>query len=309
MASENQGRSSLFEEWGRAREILNNADEHLHDLRKYGFTFVTALLTAESLLIPSQSPSSTFTPVLPENVKIAILSVTLVLIIALQLMDRNYQVLQTAAATRALVLERVLNLQLTEVISMRYNQYHVKRYVIAIYGLFVFGVVALGWVVLFPAWYLMAILLIVAFVAWGSIFKVINLSYPKGPGDWTVDRLECCIGEEIRITLTNLYTATDNKRHPDFQQRGEREAISFPPHTVLWSLRKEENKTEIGKYETKDTFVVNGGDNYVWLFQVPKEIDDADKPGHKVPVEEGIYRLHRVIPVFRYELSECFPRR
>jgi hypothetical protein len=309
MALDIQGDSPLLNEWNTARGILKDTDEHLHDLRKYGFTFVTALLTAESFLIPSKSPDPISGTILPPEIKIAVLGVTLVLIIALQLMDRYYQVLQDAAATRALVLERALNLELTEVITLRFNRYHVKRYAIAIYGLFVFGVVVLGWAVLFPIWYLMAILLVVAFATWGSVFRLVSLKYPYGAGDWTIDRLECSPGEEIRITLTNLCPPDDNKHHPDFRPRSEKAGIWFPPNQVLWKLLKEDSMKEIVSINTgKTKFILKGGDSHVWLWKVPEEIFDT-ATGRKMPTEEGIYQLYRAIPVYRYDVLELFSKK
>jgi hypothetical protein len=37
-------------EWETAREVISKFDERLDVLRRYGFTFITGLLTAQSLL-------------------------------------------------------------------------------------------------------------------------------------------------------------------------------------------------------------------------------------------------------------------
>jgi hypothetical protein len=345
MASDTQGDNLLSKEWDTARDILNNTDEHMHDLRKYGFTFFTALLATESFLIPNRSANIFNVTILPDEIKVAVLGVTLVLIIALQLIDRNYQVLQEAAATRALVLERTLNLELTEVISLRYNIYHVKMYVGAIYGLFVLGVLVLGGAVLFPNWLLIGILSAVAFIAWISIFLFFNISYPFGYGDWTIDRLECKPGDDIGITVTNLCSVEEIDRIPcgpgdeigmseanldlkenitidklicipteenkDSKEKKltSKKAIRFPPNQVLWALVKEHDKIMIkGIKADTNGFILNGGDSYVWMCKIPKEILDI-KTGLKVPIEEGIYELWRAVPKYKYRVFNRFLRR
>ena len=165
MSPDSQGDSAFLNEWNTARGILSDTDNHLQDLRKYSFTFITALLTTESFLIPTNLLNSSNAIILPPEIKLVVIGVTIVLLIALYLMDRNYQVLQEAAATRALVLERIINLELTEVITQRFNQYHVKRYVTAIYDLFISGVVALAWVAMPYGNYLKLLISVVAAVA------------------------------------------------------------------------------------------------------------------------------------------------
>lgn len=166
----------LFSEWKMSRDILTEYDGFLNDLRKYGFTFLTALLAAESVLVPTTYTNSNEIvtgTVLPNPVKVAILGVNLLLIVLLRLLDRNYQVFQDAAATRALVLERTLNLELTEIIKLRYNSGHLRMWVTGLYFAFVIGVTGLGWVVLYPNLNYMAaltVLSIIAFIFVGVIF-------------------------------------------------------------------------------------------------------------------------------------------
>ncbi len=106
----------LMKEWETAREMLLKFDEFGHDLRKYGVSFVAGLLTADSLL---GLPSSTLS--VPHLVKFGAMLSVFVLIIALRLTERNYQVFQTAAASRAMKLEKILGLGLTETITVKYN--------------------------------------------------------------------------------------------------------------------------------------------------------------------------------------------
>ena len=108
-----------MEEWKQARDVIKSYDEHLHDLRKYGFSFLTALLAAGAILTPAIVESTEAQ--VPNVVKFAVFSVTLLLIAALHLLDRNYRVFQEAAVTRALVLERRLNIELSEVITSMFG--------------------------------------------------------------------------------------------------------------------------------------------------------------------------------------------
>lgn len=317
MASSIQSDNSFFDEWKTARDVLDKTDDNLHDLRKYGFTFVTALLTAQSILIPASSSSTSNAVVAQPVVKLAVFGVTLVLIIALQVIDRNYLVLQQAAATRALVLERTLNLELTEVISLRYSLGHVRRNVGVIYGLFVVGVAILGSVALSSDSRLIAVLLLFAVVAGFFIYKAEQLSYPYGIGDWSVNRLECSPGDEVEITLTNICQAEDNLRMYGMDLPRETQ-ITFEKNQVLWALVKEEygvympneeaakaciskeamealvdDKTRCiaSKEVGPDIFVLHVRDSYVWPCKIPEE------------TSEGVYELYRAIPIWRHSVT------
>lgn len=116
--SSNSDKDDFLREWEVARGVLTDFDEHLHDLRKVGFTFITALLAAESLILPSRLLDANIediTKSLPSETKFAVLLVTILLILALQFIDRNYQVVQGAAAKRAMILEKA---------KLRIDQHH-----------------------------------------------------------------------------------------------------------------------------------------------------------------------------------------
>jgi len=120
-------------EWQAARDVIVKYDDQLDGLRKYGFTFITGLLTAQSLL-------TTIEP----SLKVSVILVTLVLIVALRLLDRYYQLLQKAAIKRAIVIEKCLNLELTET---TFDVYHHRRLYVwlnLIYGLFAGGAGLIG---------------------------------------------------------------------------------------------------------------------------------------------------------------------
>lgn len=58
MESDDKNHENFLKEWEIARGTLENINKHLLDLRKYGFTFITALMAAETLLIPTWLTSS-----------------------------------------------------------------------------------------------------------------------------------------------------------------------------------------------------------------------------------------------------------
>lgn len=93
-----------FQEWTECRAIIARLDAILVDLRKVGFAFVTALLTASTFLslhgITTQS-----VPDIPVQARAAAFTVIMVLIAALFFVDSYYEVQLSAAVERALDLE------------------------------------------------------------------------------------------------------------------------------------------------------------------------------------------------------------
>lgn len=129
-------------EWETARDVISKFDERLDVLRRYGFSFITGLLTAQSLLESSLIPgTSTIQP----QVKLAVILATLVLILALRLLDRDYVVYQKAASERAKVIEASLNLGLTKTIDDVYHGAHLWLSINIIYWLFASAAGLLGW--------------------------------------------------------------------------------------------------------------------------------------------------------------------
>ncbi len=66
---------NALDEWKESRAILAIFDENLHDIRKYGFTFLAGLLTIDILQKLVTNPNS--------NVGIGLISITIVLILTL----------------------------------------------------------------------------------------------------------------------------------------------------------------------------------------------------------------------------------
>jgi len=270
-------------EWDTARAILSKTDDRLFDLRKYGFTFIAALLTAESLLLPytdtlntivGEPPTRLFwDPVnLPDALKFAVLFANLLLIIAVVVIDRNFIIIQKAAASRARVLERTLNLELTEVITHRYRSAKVEWWVTGLYSFFVSIVLTLGFFVFSENLPLFLVLLICGII---TIFVIVgirtsmNIEYKYGPIDFTLDRLHCTKGDKVAITVTNL----------------EKEDIIIEPTDCLMSV-KDENGKELKKLNVKEKVTIGDRGSYTFLL-------NTDELGNETKFEEGICRVYR----------------
>ena len=293
-------------EWETARDVLQACDNNLHDLRKYGFTFVTALLAAESILLPPGSSANEAVGV-PDNVKLGVFLVTLLLIYVLHLIDENYAVLEEAAAKRALVLEQELNIELTDVITDRYNKNKVKRRVLIVYLLFAVGVFALGYFVfMYDPLYIYA-LGIGTFVAAGTMVgtrRSVKLEYRFGEGkDWTIEPLECTRGDHVRITLTNLDTTPvrdlealaglNEKPKPEDLTKAKSQKVPQPivydAGQRIWQIEDEQGRCmgPDDSYTAKMKMWIYY--SYTWLW------DTKD-------VEPGVYRVHpleRLLPLER----------
>ena len=262
---------AFLKEWEAARDVLKSFDERLHDLRKYGFSFITAMLAVEGwfgpkLLSGGASAPGTAAQVPDKDLMVlTVVMVNLILICAVRVIERNYEVFQIAAAARALVLERVLNLELTEVICLRFQGACVRAFVTAIYLLFTLAVLVLGWSSL-PAKY--TLWLVIGVCCAGAAFVIvvvewtIDIAFPKGYGDWTLERVECTQGEKIGITLTNLHEKNPLR----------------PGRTRAWELRNDEGSAvETGDFPSA-SIAIGALDSYTWLLETEA-------------LPEGIYRV------------------
>jgi hypothetical protein len=200
------------------------------------------------------------------------LAVTLTLIVALHLVDRIYRVFQDAAATRANILEKFLNLELTEVIGTKYRMGHVQRYVNGIYGAFTLGVSILGLAIFYPDYIYVLVLEAIAISVLIYTSRRYKPKYRYGLVDWRLHQLEYGAGEEIGITLTNL---------------GEKE-ITYEKGTIMWGITREgdrivrENDKKAIHIEKLDQQLsIEGDDSYTWLWRIPPKFKD------------GVYRVHR----------------
>jgi len=112
----------ILTEWKQAQKILKQFDDYLHDIRKYGFSFVTGLLTVDALL-GSMEPT----------LKLAALTGTMALVAVLFVIDRNYRVFLAAANLRDTQLERRSSPELARTISRVYEGQRVGAAFVLVY--------------------------------------------------------------------------------------------------------------------------------------------------------------------------------
>lgn len=142
----------------------------------------------------------------PDSIKVGILFVTLMLILGVNILDRNYRTIEKAIFTRITVLEKLLNIEISDIISQRFNLVWIQDFITLVYLLFVSGVLILGYVVL--GIYSFIVLLVLSLFA---IVPILFLSrdyvldlFGCGYVDWILDKIECKQGDQVRIVMTNL---------------------------------------------------------------------------------------------------------
>lgn len=248
----------IYKEWESCRNVLKEFDDRIHDIRKYGFTFLTALIAAESLIIPESSFIGKGSPGIPDNIKLGILGVTLLLILTMRVIEKNYQLYQICSAQRAQVLERSLNLELTEIISDRHRKKHIPTLVTSIYILFTLGTGLLGYTILSPNYQLANVLLIGMFGVVGCLILIqsFDLRYDRGYIDWTIDKVVYNQGEKVRITVTNI-----NENDEDLP-------IKLGPG-VVWTIETQDGDLIYREDVSKPKFIFPER-NYTWEWNTAK---------------------------------------
>jgi len=204
-----------IDEWKEARSIMARLDGNLHDLRKYGFSFVTALLTANALLGQVKGT------VIPTTAKLMVFVVTLGLIIALNLLDRDYTLFEKATSLRAVILEKRLNLNITDTIRVFYDRQAWWKFILLLYIIFIGLTTALGYYALSqgasPSQADANYMIVAGTIAFVIVALIQILDLAKGGDwskdrktlvDWDLDRKTVTAGSPVRITLTNLSKKT-----------------------------------------------------------------------------------------------------
>jgi len=296
-------RDTHMAEWQVARDVLQSTDNNLHDLRKFGFSFVTSLLAAESILLPSVAGG------LPDDVKLGAYLATLLLIFVLHLIDENYRVLENAAAQRALVIERELNIELTDIITDRFNQNQVKQKVFRVYSLFALAVWVLALFTFKSAFFYVTVLgvfTIVDIYLMRQTSRNVKLTYRFGEGrDWTISPHECKEGDLVKITLTNLTAeppAPEDLEHlnnpsippESMLAQASLQRVPKPIHLLakvpIWRIEDEDGNEVETKVEQKDLWIYH---SYSWFWDT-KDVLKGDKK--KV---FSVHPLERVLPLDR----------
>ncbi|MCI4319780.1 MAG: hypothetical protein L3K23_06590 [Thermoplasmata archaeon] len=140
-------RINITDEWKEARNVINNCDSQVSDIRKYGLSFVSGLLAAQGLI---EFPLKSASQVVPDSVKLSILIASYLLIVGIFDLDRKARNTQRAAAHRACMLEGRSGLQLglTQLISKSYGSEAAVTSADVLYLVFVGATTILGLAVL-----------------------------------------------------------------------------------------------------------------------------------------------------------------
>ncbi len=271
------------DEWAKARSTIDAADEHLSDLRKYGLSFIATLLTAQGITeVSVGQPNAYITP----SVKLGITIASLLLILAMVVIERVDRSIQRAAALRAVVLERELGMELTEDIAALYRRYNVDAWVNVLYAMFVLAAGGLGAAILNPtalnfAWETWADFLATTIVL--VLVLVIGFHRPDRLIDWSLDRYRVVKGTPVVLTLTNISPAILYGKPEDDLWKVDRVV-----HTKGLCHEWKDGPAEIGAGESKswviDTgkltegafdLVVRRTDQSIWWFTKRVELNTS----------------------------------
>jgi hypothetical protein len=291
---------NVLEEWKSVREILAKFDDRILDLRKIGFSLLTALLAAQSLLIPSFYQTSS----LPPAIKLTVIVATLLLIVTVRLIEKNYELFQEAAATRAVVLERDLNLEITETISERSRSDHFARIVSWVYIVFAIVAGVVGYFIILPSYQMSEIfhlglflrrtqlLVLMVLVTIGCIVWIgrTGLAFSHHgrdksgelqliPVDWTIDRLACKRGDFVRITLTNL---DDPEHQRNIHFRKDETVCEISTEDSTWS----QVKGATNEIKAKSDINILPQESYSWFWDTRSALKGKGPVRYKVVVKE-----------------------
>jgi hypothetical protein len=215
------------QEWSAARAVIDKFDGYQSDLRKYGFTLVTGLLSVAGLF------SSTTSGTYPPSARFGVIVSILVLVVALSFLDSQYRYLQRGASIRARVLERSLNLDLTSAIATYLRAGRFESRYTALYTGFAVATWGVGVAILWTSPFLELLLLLV-FV--GAIVAILALQAGPvvGMSDWSVDRKVVPHGVPIRVTYTNLAASWTQQL-----------ASVAKPYRRVWSRRLKAKRAQL----------------------------------------------------------------
>jgi len=292
-STDNGGSSDniALEEWKEIRSVFARLDEDLHDLRKYGLVFLASLLSVDSFQVYFSLPLFTRT---------MLLIITLAFIVSLRLMDHNYQKLQSAVLIRSRILEVNLNIELSETIAMHYRRRRFPNFVSSLYYGFVAITILLGIAILFPITsfnqirtspsvpYFIGFLIavVIGIILLVMISTDLRISpqrlYDKDANDWTLDRVSCKKGEDVKITVTNLGRKT-----------------VFPEGSTAFVIKNDEKY--LREVKVNKEIVLWRFQNYSWVWNTGDA--DADKiykviPIGRMNVNGGEFPLKRTILVY-----------
>ncbi len=133
--------ANALDEWKECRSSIDRFDKLIADVRKYGFTLITGLLTAGAFAF-AKLDGAALTPA----VRVGASVVLMTLVFGLFTVDRYLRMFSRAAVTRARQLEQSLALNLTQMISAVAEGSGTSTWATWLYTLFMFSAV-LPWMV------------------------------------------------------------------------------------------------------------------------------------------------------------------
>lgn len=181
---------NALEEWQEARSVIARFDNNLHDLRKYGFSFITAVIAADSVIGQASGIGSL---IVTPRVKVAIVLTTIVLITALYTIDRFTRSVQYGAELRAMEIEKTLGIGLTTKIREIGNKERAGAFTDGLYYSFIFAATVLGIALVWPD-SLLESFLVIALVAGCVYVALLHLWCLKKSGEWPLGRNQTSLG-------------------------------------------------------------------------------------------------------------------
>jgi hypothetical protein len=249
-SSSSDSDEGLLEEWKEARSVLARFDNDQHDLRKYGFSFLTALLTADSMLGQVAGASGV---VIPDYVKLFVLVTTLGLVFTLRFLDMHYTLFNAAASVRARIIERNLNLDITNEISFYHGTGAWWKQIRNIYCLFAILTCLLGSAILYPSISEISVLTVSTIIIVCAIFLISQTKLAEAE-DWSVDRKVGPQGLPIRITWTNI----------------SNQSLTLPRNHPAWKITELSDK-KFDEEPVRDWDIILGRmESYDWLWNTER---------------------------------------
>jgi hypothetical protein len=224
----------VMTEWQATQADLLKFDDYLHDIRKYGFSFVTGLLTVDVLFSSGNS-----------NFKLAVLIGTMALIVVLFVIDRNYRVFNAAANLRATVLERRSPVELSQTIGRLYESQRVGGAFTFVYGglvavTFLIGCLVLDWSLIWA----------LALATGISVATMVGLHLTLGIRPWVhVDVDGFAYKKKDRILLVVSHLRGKWTRAKSRFLKIEVPAIVLKQGKKVWDVYKEEDNLMSAPWE------------------------------------------------------------
>ena len=186
-----------WKEWSKAREIIDSCETRVQEARKVGFSLVSALLTAGSLLGGKLDEVTQSRAALPFSIT------CLALLVGIAVTEKQAMITLSAAATRCRFLEALSSVELTEAISHRFGMDRWHGYTLVFYALFGLAAALIGLALSTGEITSLAILAF-SFTYFAVLTRLYTLRPRSGPGpDLFLDRVECRVGEYITIAVMN----------------------------------------------------------------------------------------------------------